>query len=363
MPLSSRRKGAAVSHPRTGTAALHVAAFLALGAALPGAAPSHASEIGDLFNKVKSSVVVIRTVSKASVPPPGAERLAEAGVGSGVLIDPAGLVITAAHVVQAADSVAVEFLDGESIPARVVASEPVNDVALLQLQNPPRNPTPATWGDSDKVEVGDTVVIVGAPLGISHTLTVGHISGRRASNKLFGGTSSTELFQTDAVVNKGNSGGPMFNVKGEVIGIVSSMITTTGGYEGLGFVVTSKVARLAVLERQPWSGLDGYMLTGKMAQLLNLPQPMGILVQRVAARSPAERMGLLQGDTPAKLGDEEVLLGGDVILEVMGVTLDSPAAVEKIRALIRDLAPGQRLELTVLRGGRLVELSGVMVQK
>lgn len=352
-----------MSRPRTGIRAVRVVSFLTLCAALPAAAPSQASEIGDLFQKVKSSVVVIRTTSNAAAAVPGTARLAEAGVGSGVMIDPTGLVLTAAHVVQTANSVMVEFLDGESIPARVVASEPVNDVALLQLQSAPRSPVAASWGDSDKVEVGDTVVIIGAPLGISHTLTVGHISGRRASNQLFGGTSATELFQTDAVVNKGNSGGPMFNLNGEVIGIVSSMITTTGGYEGLGFVVTSKVARRAVLERHPWTGLDGYLLTGKTAELLNLPQPMGILVQHVADRSPAERMGLLDGDTPAKIGDEELLLGGDVILEVMGVTLDTPAALGKIQAVIRDLLPGQRLTLTVLRGGRRVELSGVLVAK
>src|SRR2546428_14066573 len=118
--------------------------------------------------------------------------------------------------------------------------------------------------------------------------------------------SRAEFFQADAAINQGNSGGPLFNMKGEVIGIVSHILSHSGGSEGLGFAVTSKVARQLLEQKSFWSGLGGFMLSGDMAQVFNPPPPgVGLLVQRVAAGSPAERMGLKAGTTRASIGDEE----------------------------------------------------------
>ena len=170
----------------------------------------------------------------------------------------------------------------------MLSSEPAADLAVLQLEKKPASAQVAVVGDSDRVEVGDEIFIVGAPLGITYSLTVGHISARRQTDDLFGGFLPTEQFQTDAVINEGNSGGPMFNMDGEVIGVVSYMISQSGGFEGLGFVITSNMAtRLLLEERRLWSGFQGRVLRGDLARIFNLPQESGGLVEIVADRSIA----------------------------------------------------------------------------
>src|SRR5260221_501610 len=265
--------------------------------------------------------------------------------------------LPAAHVVQAADSVVVEFVGGERIDADVISSQPVADVALLQLKKPPpRNGTTvAALGDSEAAQIGDEVFIVGAPRGISHTLTVRHISARRKPTASVSGMSMAEFFQTDAAINQGNSGGPMFSMKGEVIGIVSYIVSETGGSEGLGFVVTSKTARELMLERHSfWSGVDAYLVSGDMARVFNIPAPgSGLLVQRVAENSPAAAIGIQPGLFRAMIGDEELIVGGDIILPVGGVSLSGPGAYERIRRVMDGTAPGDKVKVTIRRTGGL----------
>lgn len=323
---------------------------------------TQAQSIADAYDRVRDAVVLISTVEQAAGEPPGTEA---EGLGSGVLIDPAGVILTAAHVVQVATQIEVQFADGEAIAARVASSDAQADVAVLRLARPPSKPVVAAIGDSARVRVGDEVFIVGAPLGISQTLTVGHVSARRSSNSLGGtGFTDTELFQTDAAINVGNSGGPMFNLDGEVIGVVSHMLSSTGGNEGLGFAVTSNAARELVLERRSmWSGLEGYLLTGRTARALNVPQAAGILVQRVVKGSPAERLGLRPGSVHANLDDEQVLLGGDVILEVAGIRVGDEGARTAILETLANLKPGADLTVVVLRDGQRVELIAVPVPR
>ena len=197
---------------------------------------------------------------------------------------------------------------------------------MLFRSHVPAGAAVARLGDSDRAEVGDQVFVVGAPLGIGRTLTVGHLSARRTMNATSGGVVSRELFQTDAAINQGNSGGPLFDLNGNVIGVVSYIMSRSGGSDGLGFVVTSNTARRLLLdERTVWSGLDGYLLAGDLARAFNLPTERGaLLVQRVAAGSPAERLGLRGGTMPVAFGQETILLGGDVILAVEGIGLGTP---------------------------------------
>ena len=226
----------------------------------------------------------------------------------------------------------------------------------------PAGVTPVELGDSDKAEVGDPVFVVGAPFGITHTLTVGHLSARRKSNITSAGMVETELFQTDAAINRGNSGGPMFNMRGEVIGVVSHIVSTSGGSEGLGFVVTSNVARDLLFERPSgWSGIEGYVLRGDLARAFNIPAPgVGLLVQRVAAGSPAERLGVRGGSLAAIVEDEQLVLGGDVIVAVQGIAFGGPDAYENIRRRLSAIPPGGSIRLAVLRRGEIVELSGAV---
>lgn len=343
---------------------MHARVLVTLTALLVSASALAGPSLSQTFKRVGGAVVVVRTTERVAAVRRGhAQEINAPGLGSGVLVSTDGKVLTAAHVVQTADAVAVEFSGGELIKASVLTSDPAADVALLQLERVPAGVQPATLGDSDSAEVGDEIFVVGAPLGISHTLTVGHISARRRPNATFGSMEAAELFQTDAAINQGNSGGPMFNLAGEVIGIVSRIVSRSGGSEGLGFVVTSNMAKqLLFAEPTVWSGVEGYLLTGDMARVFNVPVThAGLLVQRIAHGSPAERFGLRGGDFPAVVAGEELMVGGDIVLAVDGIALGSQNAYENIRKRmiqIRDRSGS--LRLTVLRAGVIVELSGAV---
>jgi S1-C subfamily serine protease len=316
-----------------------------------------AGPVADTFARVKDSVVVIDFVERTpSLEVHGvSDRVL--GSGSGVYIGDRR-VLTAAHVVQVADEIDVEFTSGQILGARVLASVPAVDIALLELDAEPEAATVAQLGDPSRTAIGDRVLVVGAPRGISHTLTVGYLSGRRAGDVLFGDMVPSELLQTDAAINPGNSGGPMFDLDGKVIGIVSSILTVSGGSEGLGFAVSVNTIRSLLLEqRSTWTGIDAIFVEGEIADALNIPQGAGVLVQRVAAGSPAEAIGLRGGTMIASIGDSLLLLGGDVILSLHGVALTEPRRFLGVRAALLNLEPGETVQLSVLRGGQVLELA------
>ena len=227
-----------------------------------------AQSVGDVFRRAAPSVVVIRARGR-DVEASGPTRFSE--TGSGVLISSDGKVMTAAHVVHTMDEVTVEFLGGETVKARVLSSEPAADLSLLQLERVPAGTRVARLADSNVVRVGDQVMVIGAPYGLSHSLSVGWISARWAPNTVYKALPLAEFFQTDASINTGNSGGPMLNMAGEVIGIVSHNISKSGGSEGLGFVATVNTAKQLLLERRSfWTGLEGQLLSSELADLFNL---------------------------------------------------------------------------------------------
>ena len=312
-----------------------------------------------VFDRVHTSVVTIRTVGKSTETDSFGRLASAAGVGSGVLIDDEGRILTAAHVVQTADQVVVEFPTGEAVPAKVLSSLPSADLAMIQLtEQAPRTATVAKLGDSDPARVGSNVFVVGAPLGITHSLTVGHLSARRGVPLAPGSKEIVELFQTDAAINPGNSGGPMFNMNGEVIGIVSHIVSETGGSAGLGFAVTSNVARRLILDKHFfWSGLDEVTLSGDVAAAFNVPDGrVGMLVQRVAKGSPGERLGLRGGTIPVEIAGQSFLIGGDIVLEVLGISLSSPDAGEAVRQAVETLKPDDVMSLLILRNGKQVRV-------
>lgn len=323
------------------------------------AGQTQGQQMRDLFSRCNPSVVVIKTLEKKipSVAQTGLVSLP--GLGSGVVVSDDGKILTAAHVVQAADYVAVEFIDGKFVSAHVIASYPLADVAMLQMDSVPPGIVPAKLGDSDKMQVGDEIFVIGAPYGLSHTLTVGHVSGKHGSKEMVGGLSKLELFQTDAAINQGNSGGPMFNMNGEVVGLVSRILSRSGGFEGLGFAVTSNVARKLLFDSKAfWTGIDAYMLADEMARLFNLPQSAGLLVLRAAENSPASDLRLQAGTVRANIGSEELIVGGDIILEVAGVPVaEDWSMLSDMQAALGKLQPGEKYFVKVLRGGKVVELS------
>jgi serine protease Do len=316
-----------------------------------------AQSVGDVFRAVAPSVVVVRAKGR-DVTASGTSRFSE--TGSGVLISADGKVMTAAHVVHTMDEITVDLLGGETVSARVVASEPAADLSLLQLDHVPAGAKVSPLADSNTVQVGDQVVIVGAPYGLSYSLSVGWISARWAPNTIYKTMPLAEFFQTDAVINTGNSGGPMFNMRGEVIGVVSHNISKSGGSEGLGFVVTGNTARELLLEKPSfWSGLEGQLLSEELADVLNLPPGnLGYLIKTVARNSPADLVGLRGGTKLAQIGGESVVLGGDIVLEVEGISVTSAASAAQIRQRLNALKPGDEYDVVALRAGRVLKLIG-----
>jgi serine protease Do len=279
---------------------------------------------GEVFRKVAPSVVVIRAKGH-EVAASGQTRFNE--TGSGVLISSDGKVMTAAHVVHAMDEISVEFLGGETV----------------------------------KAQVGDPVIIVGAPYGLSYSLSNGLISARWKPNTVYKTMPLAEFLQTTATINTGNSGGPMFSMNGEVIGIVSHNISKSGGSEGLGFVVTINTAKKLLLEKRSfWSWLEGQVLTDtdQQADLLNLPPgSTGFVVKTIAKGSPADAMGLRAATMIANLGGDQVPLGGDIILSVEGIKAEA-VNLTKIRDLLASKLAGSPFKVTVLRAGRVLDLTG-----
>src|SRR5262245_26573746 len=314
-----------------------------------------AQDLEEIFRRVNPSVVVIRSKGR-DVSARGITRFNE--TGSGFLISADGKVMTAAHVVNGMDEITVEGVAGEAVRAKLVSTDADADVSLLQLERVTAAMRVAKVGDSDAVRVGQQVMVVGAPYGLSHSMSVGWISARWPPNTIFRDMPLAEFLQTTATINTGNSGGPMFNMAGEVIAIVSQNISKSGGSEGLGFVVTIKSARRILIDRKVfWGALQGVLLTGDLAAIFNVPAPAGFLVKTVAQNSTAWNMGLQGGDRIVTVGGRDLALGGDIILSVDDIPVVSEENIEKIRVKLAGLSPGTPFKMSVLRAGKIIDLT------
>lgn len=313
--------------------------------------------IARVYEAVSPSVVVVRAQGRSLPTQPGEQPVSLGNLGTGVLISETGRVLTAAHVVEVTEGVEVEFNNGAVVGARVVSVSTLADSALLQLESVPEGARVAPLGDSDRARVGDAVFIIGTPYGVSQSLSVGHISGRRQARQQVS-SRRVQLLQTDAAINLGNSGGGLFDMDGRVVGIVSQILSRSGAHEGLGFAVAINTVREFLLERRPfWSGLAVVQISGDMARALNLPQAGGLLVQQVARGSPGERAGLKAGTIPVHIGEHSLVLGGDVILAVGDISLGDAGGYDRALDSLDRIPPGQAVKLTVLRSGQLLELS------
>jgi len=313
--------------------------------------------VAELYNQVSPAVVVLYTQEKVPVPGLKQEMATADGLGSGVLVSDEGDILTAAHVVHNAEHIMVSFPDGVKVSAKVIGSVVAADLAHIKLDWMPEGRTIAKIGDSDLANIGDDVIVIGAPYGIERSLSVGHLSGRHLKESISDGFSKMELLQTDAAINKGNSGGPMFNMNGEVIGIVSHILTESGGFQGIGFVVSSNVAKkLFIEEKAFWSGFESVYLKDDLAAAFNLPQNGGLLVQRVVINSPAFDMGLKGSQMISIIDEQEILIGGDVILAVNDISLADKMAATKIRQNLIDMNKGDLVTFKVLRAGKIIEL-------
>ena len=314
--------------------------------------------LSELYEKTNPAVVVILTEQKELVSSGSITKTVTAGgLGSGFMISDTQ-IITAAHVVQVAEKVDVEFLDGEKIPAKVISAYSNADVALLELIWPRKNAVTVKLADSDKVKIGEPVFVVGAPYGLGHSLSSGHVSGIIKNKKDKNPFTNSEYIQTDAAINTGNSGGPMFNMKGEVIGVVSNILTESGGFQGIGFASSSNITKELLFEKKIiWNGTDLLPLTGKIARIFNLPQESGLLVQRVVKVSPFGVLGIQDGDVEMTINGEKLIAGGDIILAINGVKFEnSDESLLEISKKISRQEETAPLEIVVFRAGKIVTL-------
>ena len=258
------------------------------------------------------------------------------GVGSGFVIDASGLVVTSNHVVKGADSVTVTLQDGRKLEARVVGTDPKTDLALLEVDAD--EPLPAVeFGNSERTRVGDWVVAVGNPFGLGGTVTAGIVSGR---GRDIGSGPYDDFLQIDAPINRGNSGGPLFDRSGRVVGVNTAIFSPTGGNVGIGFAIPANVARPVIESLRTdgkvdrgWLGIQIQHIDETMAAALGLEDAKGALVASVMADGPAAQAGLEPGD---------------VIVSFAGRKLDT---MKDLPRIVAEIDSGTEVEITVWRDG------------
>jgi len=259
------------------------------------------------------------------------------GLGSGFIISGSGIIVTNNHVVDRADQITVILDDGEELEATLIGTDPKTDLAVLRVQPDRRLPT-VRWGDSDSVEVGDWAIAIGNPFGLGGSVTAGIVSARGRNIR---SGPYDDFLQIDAPINRGNSGGPLFDQQGRVIGVNTAIFSPTGGNVGIGFAIPSNQAREIVAElietgtvERGWLGVSIQSVTGEIADNLGLDRAEGALIADLADGGPAERDGLRRGD---------VILSFDG--KMIGTLTDLTRAVA-------DTDPGTRARVTIWRDGR-----------
>lgn len=268
-------------------------------------------------------------------------------LGAGFVIDPSGLIVTNHHVIEGADNIYVNFTDGSKLKViEILGHDPETDLALLQVK--PDEPLKAvTFGDSSVLRVGDWVMAIGNPFGLGGTLTVGVVS---ATKRDINAGPYDNFIQTDAAINRGNSGGPLFNMEGEVVGVNTAIISPTGGSIGIGFALPSNTA-LRVLDqlkqygktRRGWLGVHVQNVTNEMASSLGLPKPTGALVASVTPDGPAASAGIKARDVILDFGGQKIRTMRDLPRAVVSSTVGA-------EVLLNVLRDGETLNITVTLG-------------
>jgi S1-C subfamily serine protease len=277
-------------------------------------------------------------------------------VGAGIVIDRQGNILTNYHVIEGSQTVTVELTDGTQARAQVTGTDPGNDLAVIRATLPADKITPATFGDSDAVRVGEPVFAIGNPFGFAFTVTSGIISGRERERSGVDGRPIRNVLQTDAAVNPGNSGGPLFNARGEVVGINTSIENPTGQrvFVGIGFAVPSNTATRFLPQlvkgetpKHAQLGISGVTLDATNADGFGVSINQGVYVTGVAASSPAAQAGL----RAASRGGAGT--GGDVITAIDGRIVRS---IGELAGIIDSHAVGDTVTLTVRRGVEELQL-------
>jgi serine protease Do len=327
--------------------------------------PEETNLVADIVEKVGPSVVYVDTLSYKTYrnplspffndpffrdffdifPQPEERRIPQKGLGSGFIFRSDGYILTNEHVIQGAEQIKVTLKDGREFGGKVIGSDPLTDIAIIKVDATDLPALPL--GDSDRARVGEWMIAIGNPYGLSHTVTVGVLSAK--GRPIYSGDSGREyenFLQTDAAINPGNSGGPLLNIKGEVIGINTAILPYA---QGVGFAIPINMAKSLLdplIETgkvvRSWVGIYLQDITPDMIQQFGLNEPKGALIADVVPNSPASRAGIQRGDIILKVDDEEIV----------------NAAV--FHAAIRDKKPGIQLTLSVWRDNQVKEISVIL---
>jgi len=279
-------------------------------------------------------------------------------LGSGFVIDKAGHIVTNYHVVEGARSVEVSFSNNESLKARIVGVDPSTDIAVLKVDAHSRALTPLPLGNSDLVRVGDSVVAIGNPFGYDRTVTTGIVSALQRIIQAPNDYSIDHVIQTDAALNKGNSGGPLLDARGNVIGVNSQIQTGSAsqGNVGVGFAVPINTVKSVAAQiirsgkaEHAFLGISAQPVTGSAYELFKLPSKYGLLVETVQPGSAAAKAGLRRGKQHATVAGITYPLGGDLIDSVEGAPVSS---IDQLRDAIANKKPGDKVKLGVYRGDK-----------
>jgi serine protease Do len=261
----------------------------------------------------------------------------EQSLGSGVIVSPDGYIITNNHVVEKGEEIKVTLLDRRTFKGKIVGADPKADIAIVRIDA--NNLPTLSWGDSEKLQVGEFVLAIGNPYSLSHTVTMGIISAVGRAN--VGIADYEDFIQTDAAINPGNSGGPLVNIKGELIGINTAIFSRTGGYQGIGFAVPSNMVRLIMDQlvqsgkvTRGWIGVTIQELTPELSKKFGIEKSNGALVSDVAKASPAERAGITRGDVILEFNSKEV------------------KDVSSLRNMVAQSKVGSEISMKILRSGK-----------
>ena len=282
------------------------------------------------------------------------------GSGSGSIIDTKGHILTNHHVVANAQKLEVTLADGSKWPAKLIGSDPDNDLAVIKIDVPKEKLKLIPMGDSKNLRIGQKVLAIGNPFGLQRTLTTGIISSLGRTIRSEVGTLIEDVIQTDAAINPGNSGGPLLNSEGEIVGINSAIISPTGGNVGIGFAIPVNTAKRVVPEliskgyvTYPYIGATIQSLIPEIAKFLKLKIDRGAMISEVVKGSPADKAGLKGGDQRVQVGNMVVLVGGDVVVQADQREVKTN---DELIRYFREKKPGDTILLKIFRKDNFIEV-------
>ena len=282
------------------------------------------------------------------------------GAGSGFVIDPRGYILTNFHVVQEAQSIEVVLGDQSRYPAKFIGADQRNDVALVKIDSKGKQLAALPLGDSSALQVGQKVLAIGNPFGFQSTLTTGVVSAIGRTVQTSQSTFIDEAIQTDAAINRGNSGGPLINTHGEAIGINSAIYTPTGTTAGIGFAIPINTAKAIAHDlmtdgrvHRAFLGVETLPVAGWLSEALDLPVKDGLLTETVTRGGPAAAAGLHGGDRVALAGMRRIAIGGDVIVAIDGQKVSNQF---DLNVILNRKRPGDTVNVTVYRGGKKMDI-------